>query len=97
MKAAAIFFVGGVVVPEQEAIDPYELIDAVEILSKLPKDFFENLVSTQRVLIVTALHVTILSNIVEPPVSGHPWGQKKCVLRSEVSTYGRCPLAEVRL
>ncbi|KAJ7391009.1 hypothetical protein OS493_021029 [Desmophyllum pertusum] len=34
---------GGVVVPEQEAIDPYELIDAVEILSKLPKDFFENL------------------------------------------------------
>lgn len=32
--------------PEQEAIDPYELIEAVEILSKLPKDFYENLVST---------------------------------------------------
>ena len=31
-------------VPEQEAIDPYELIEAVEILSKLPKDFYENLV-----------------------------------------------------
>lgn len=34
----------GVAVPEQEAIDPYELIEAVEILSKLPKDFYENLV-----------------------------------------------------
>nr|XP_058951305.1 cytoskeleton-associated protein 5-like isoform X2 [Pocillopora verrucosa] len=34
---------GGVAVPEQEAIDPYELIEAVEILSKLPKDFYENL------------------------------------------------------
>ena len=32
-------------VPDQEAIDPYELIEAVEILSKLPKDFYENLVS----------------------------------------------------
>ena len=32
-------------VPEQEAIDPYDLIEAVEILSKLPKDFYENLVS----------------------------------------------------
>lgn len=35
----------GVAVPEQEAIDPYDLIEAVEILSKLPKDFYENLVS----------------------------------------------------
>lgn len=26
-------------------IDPYEMMDAVEILSKLPKDFYENLVS----------------------------------------------------
>lgn len=34
-----------VAVPEQEAIDPYDLIEAVEILSKLPKDFYENLVS----------------------------------------------------
>ena len=34
----------GVAVPEQEAIDPYELIEAVEILSRLPKDFYENLV-----------------------------------------------------
>lgn len=34
---------GGVVSPQQEDIDPYDLIDAVEILSKLPKDFFENL------------------------------------------------------
>ena len=34
----------GVAVPEQEAIDPYDLIEAVEILSKLPKDFYENLV-----------------------------------------------------
>ena len=38
--------VGGMAVPDQEAIDPYELIEAVEILSKLPKDFYENLVST---------------------------------------------------
>ena len=35
----------GVSVAEPEAIDPYELIEAVEILSKLPKDFYENLVS----------------------------------------------------
>jgi len=35
-----------VAIPEQEAIDPYELIEAVELLSKLPKDFYENLVST---------------------------------------------------
>ena len=26
-------------------IDPYEMMDPVEILSKLPKDFYENLVS----------------------------------------------------
>ena len=35
----------GVSAAEPEAIDPYELIEAVEILSKLPKDFYENLVS----------------------------------------------------
>ena len=35
----------GVIAAEPEAIDPYELIEAVDILSKLPKDFFENLVS----------------------------------------------------
>lgn len=40
------FLFVGVAVPEQEAIDPYELIEAVEILSKLPKDFYENLVSS---------------------------------------------------
>ncbi|XP_022781710.1 cytoskeleton-associated protein 5-like [Stylophora pistillata] len=34
---------GAVAVPEHEAIDPYDLIEAVEILSKLPKDFYENL------------------------------------------------------
>jgi len=45
LKSPAFLVVGGVAVPEQEAIDPYELIEAVEILSKLPKDFFENLVS----------------------------------------------------
>lgn len=27
------------------AVDPYELLEAVEILSKLPKDFFEKIVS----------------------------------------------------
>ena len=46
--ATVFFFVllsfAGVAVPEQEAIDPYDLIEAVEILSKLPKDFYENLV-----------------------------------------------------
>ena len=35
----------GVSAAEPEAIDPYELIEAVDILSKLPKDFYENLVS----------------------------------------------------
>ena len=35
----------GVSAAEPEAIDPYELIEAVEILSKLPKDFYEKLVS----------------------------------------------------
>ena len=35
----------GVSAAEPEAIDPYELIEAVEILSKLPRDFYENLVS----------------------------------------------------
>ena len=35
----------GVSAAEPAAIDPYELIEAVEILSKLPKDFYENLVS----------------------------------------------------
>ena len=46
---------------------------------------------------------------VEPPVSGHPWDQKKCPIKSgvhfgrlsvclwEVSAYRRCPLAEVQL
>lgn len=48
LKSPALLFVGGVAVPDQEAIDPYELIEAVEILSKLPKDFYENLVSTSR-------------------------------------------------
>ena len=46
LKSPAFLFVGGMAVPEQEAIDPYELIEAVEILSKLPKDFYENLVSS---------------------------------------------------
>lgn len=27
------------------AVDPYELLEAVEILSKMPKDFFEKIVS----------------------------------------------------
>ena len=39
------FVFAGVSAAEPEAIDPYELIEAVDILSKLPKDFFENLVS----------------------------------------------------
>ena len=42
---ATAYFLTGVAAPVQEAIDPYELIEAVEILSKLPKDFYENLVS----------------------------------------------------
>ena len=50
-------------------------------------------------------------NTVKLPVSGYPWGQKKCPVNAalcmklgtrlsvrlrEVSAYGRCPLAEVR-
>lgn len=27
-----------------EAVDPYELLEAVEILSKMPKDFYEKIV-----------------------------------------------------
>lgn len=45
--ALMTFFLTGVAAPVQEAIDPYELIEAVEILSKLPKDFYENLVSAE--------------------------------------------------
>lgn len=26
-------------------VDPYDLLDAVDILSKIPKDFYENMVS----------------------------------------------------
>lgn len=29
------------------AVDPYELLEPVEILSKLPKDFYEKIVSSQ--------------------------------------------------
>lgn len=46
-----VYVLTGVAVPEQEAIDPYELIEAVEILSKLPKDFYENLVSVHTIRI----------------------------------------------
>ena len=28
-------------------VDPYDLLDAVDILSKLPKDFYENMVRIQ--------------------------------------------------
>lgn len=28
------------------AVDPYELLEAVEILSKLPKDFYEKIVTS---------------------------------------------------
>ena len=45
MTYTTAYFLTGVAAPVQEAIDPYELIEAVEILSKLPKDFYENLVS----------------------------------------------------
>ena len=31
---------------EEEAIDPYELMTPVDILSKIPKDFWEKIVST---------------------------------------------------
>lgn len=27
------------------AVDPYELLEAVEVLSKMPKDFYEKIVS----------------------------------------------------
>lgn len=27
-----------------EAVDPYELLEAIEILSKMPKDFYEKIV-----------------------------------------------------
>ena len=33
--------------PEMDVVDPYDLLDAVDILSKLPKDFYENMVRTR--------------------------------------------------
>lgn len=30
------------------AVDPYELLEAVEILSKMPKDFYEKIVRSRR-------------------------------------------------
>ena len=34
-----------VAAPVPEAIDPYELFEAVDMLSKMPKDFYERIVS----------------------------------------------------
>lgn len=31
-------------------MDPYELLEAVEILSKMPKDFFEKIVSLSNLI-----------------------------------------------
>ena len=46
------FFCGSVIfkmlsILESHAVnvDPYDLLDAVDILSKIPKDFYENMVS----------------------------------------------------
>lgn len=32
------------------SVDPYELLEAVEILSKMPKDFYEKIVSSPQCL-----------------------------------------------
>lgn len=34
------------------AVDPYELLEAVEILSKIPKDFYEKIVKLSKMLTI---------------------------------------------
>lgn len=37
--------VGGAVLPPQpEAIDPYDLLEAVNVIQQMPKDFYEKIV-----------------------------------------------------
>ena len=31
--------------PQPEAVDPYDLLDPVNMLNKMPKDFYEKIVS----------------------------------------------------
>ena len=45
---ATLCLVGGgaaVAVPQVEEIDPYDLLEAVDVLAKMPKDFYERIVS----------------------------------------------------
>jgi len=48
-------------------VDPYELLEAVEILSKLPKDFYEKIVSQNNnvnVLIIIEFHINLISHFI---------------------------------
>ena len=45
---ATLYLVGGgaaAAVPQVEEIDPYDLLEAVDVLAKMPKDFYERIVS----------------------------------------------------
>ncbi|XP_015769974.1 PREDICTED: cytoskeleton-associated protein 5-like [Acropora digitifera] len=74
----------GVAVPEQEAIDPYDLIEAVEILSKLPKDFYENLENKKWQLRKEALEALekLASN---PKLEGGQYGELVGALKKIIS------------
>ncbi|XP_078348745.1 cytoskeleton-associated protein 5-like isoform X2 [Oculina patagonica] len=75
---------GGVAMPEQEAIDPYELIEAVEILSKLPKDFYENLENKKWQIRKEALEALekLVSN---PKLEGGQYGELLGALKKIIS------------
>lgn len=47
------------------AVDPYELLEAVEILSKMPKDFYEKIVSWNNIYLFIFDHaVSIIGLLV---------------------------------
>ncbi len=41
-----MYIVGAVAISQPEEIDPYDLMDPVNMLEKMPKDFYERIVNT---------------------------------------------------
>lgn len=77
-------------------MDPYELLEAVEILSKLPKDFYEKIVSQNNnlnVLIIIEFRVNLICHFTSLSQEAKKWQERKEALEA-VETLTKNPKLE---